>query len=94
MRWWVMREDALEREVHPAMEQALFSDLDPSPEWKTDGRSRTPDVVAAFNLIRECERVLPLVADPRVGASEREALLRAAEKLHDTLELILASKNR
>ncbi|MGB9848875.1 MAG: hypothetical protein ACPLSY_03475 [Moorellaceae bacterium] len=74
-------------------EQMTFSDLDPSPEWREAGRERTPDVVAAFDLIRECERVLPLVTDPSVGAAEREMLLRAAEKLHDTLELILASKN-
>ncbi|WP_338835846.1 hypothetical protein [Neomoorella thermoacetica] len=73
--------------------QMTFSDLDSSPEWKALERRRTPDVLGAFNLIRECERVLPLVTDPSVGAEERAMLLRAAEKLHATLEIVLAGKN-
>ncbi|AOQ23040.1 hypothetical protein MTAT_26570 [Moorella thermoacetica] len=70
-----------------------FSDLNPSPEWHAPERRRTPDVLGAFNLIRECERVLPLVCDPSVGAEERAMLLRAAEKLYATLGMILAGKN-
>lgn len=75
------------------LEQMTFSDLDPSPEWQASERRRTPDVLAAFNLIRECERVLPLVCDPGVGAEDRAMLLRAAEKLHATLGMVLAGKN-
>jgi len=58
------------------------------------GPGRTPpDAARAFELVRECERVLPLVlTSPDIDAVQKEAVRRAAEKLYHTLKVALSLK--
>ncbi|WP_027719504.1 hypothetical protein [Desulfovirgula thermocuniculi] len=46
------------------------------------GARRPPDVEAALDLLRACERILPLLLDPSVSVREREALLVPARRLY------------
>lgn len=56
---------------------------------------RAADIMAAFNLIRSCERTLPLLLSAdEFSPNEREALVRAAKKLLLSLRMVLAAAER